>query len=108
MNRLTLKINNEYITKDTKCMKNKYIHKLGQLEDIEEELEMPLIKYLEWKTQGKKPYYIHNGKIIIMAHYSIVVGTKEIHVWNGNTKERTTLYFKDYGTTWALTKEELL
>ena len=34
--RLTIKVNNEYITDDTKCMKNKYINKLGQLEDIEE------------------------------------------------------------------------
>lgn len=90
----------EYISDDTKCMKNKYINKLGQLEDIEEELGIDLITFFKIYNADKvyikgKDYY---WKIRHYNRHSISVGTNKI----------ICLPFKDYGKTWALTKEELL
>ena len=49
MNRLTIKTDKKYITDDTKCMNNKYITKLGKLEDLEEEIGVnDLIHFLKW------------------------------------------------------------
>ena len=45
--RLTIKVNNEYITDDTKCMKNKYINKLGQLEDLMEKYGFETVEDLD-------------------------------------------------------------
>ncbi len=77
--------------------------KLGQLEDIEEELGIDLITlfkalksgvYYKYKDMGVekisklRPITIHKNTIVCDYH--------------------TYKYFKDYGKTWALTKEELL
>ena len=79
------------------------IDKLGQLEDIEEELGIDLITlfkalkdgvYYKYKDMGVekisklRPITIHKNTIVCDYH--------------------TYKYFKDYGKTWALTKEELL
>lgn len=81
--------------------------KLGRLEDWEEKIEMPLIKFLEWKIENKIPYCIIEGKIKKVAHYSWLVERNIIEVWDANLKKRYRFHFRDYGKTWALTKEEL-
>lgn len=81
------------------------IHKLGLLEDIEEELGIDLITLFKAQTQG---FYIINvsNKIekVRLSEWRFNLIKKEVHriQWNNH------LLFSDYGKTWALTKEELL
>lgn len=84
------------------------IDKLGQLEDWEEKIEMPLIKFLEWRIENKLPYCIIEGKIKKVAHYSWLMERNIIEVWDANLKKRYRFHFRDYGKNWALTKDELL
>lgn len=80
--------------------------KLGQLEDIEEELEIDLIKYLKAIRQ-QKVWVLYNGKII----------TTDVVYWTSDIFNKLYLWFidgepmvvscEDYGKIWALTKEEL-
>lgn len=108
MERLTIKVNNEYITDDTKCMKNKYINKLGQLEDIEEELGIDLITLFKVYING---FYIKGEEEKQYIDFenpinSIAFKNKEMFYGHKWTYQYVKLY--DYGKTWALTKEELL
>lgn len=101
------------------CIISECSSKLGQLEDIEEELGIDLITlinilinifdkgfYISIHAFGSKERYtFHNdarymklsiaSKSLILYHYA----------WSD--EEYTEYYFKDYGKTWALTKEEL-
>lgn len=85
-------------------------HKLGQLEDIEDELGIDLItlfKALKNGFYGKQPW--SDGKI---KHY-----TSKTHDFGFDAKRLLTYStgyeiddeygIKDYGKTWALTKGEL-
>lgn len=80
------------------------LNKLGQLEDIEEELGIDLITL--FKVFNGKDIFIkesYTGEIINRGSFYPNVKYKEIHdgyCWH--------LKFEDYGKTWALTKEELL
>ena len=79
------------------------INKLGQLEDIEEELGIDLITL--FKVFSGKDIFIkesYTGEIINRGSFYPNIRYKEIHdgySWH--------LKFEDYGKTWALTKEEL-
>ena len=73
--------------------------KLGQLEDIEEELGIGLDTLYELLIRGC--YYKCNNEILY-TFGDVSVSNKCI--CNPYNKE---LLFKDYGKTWALTKEEL-
>lgn len=90
----------------------KACQKLGQLEDIEEELGIDLITLFQALKNGV--YYFTNGNqltkdcVWLLDNY-ISVGTREKLSYSFMTAfERQTLSFQDYGKTWALTKEELL
>ena len=121
MTRLTRKRNNklypyEYSDIDD-CMQGTPIDKLGQLEDIEEELEIDLILYLKVMTKrriyikGKEPEWAGNG-----ANKNAI---EKYYVEKFNKSWLEVRYDKDcdlhliknplecYGKTWALTKEEL-
>lgn len=84
--------------------------KLGQLEDIEEELGIDLITLFKGAFDGI--YFIHpskdNDKKEILDGW-IDLGTieKMEHSFCVENKSLCCLSFKDYGKTWALTKEEL-
>lgn len=96
----------EYDTDNTKDMPAnniwKAVNKLGQLEDIEEELGIDLITLFKALKGGiwfiyHKPEYEKNpdlelnwGKWMLRIDYNIAVN------------------INDYGKTWALTKGELL
>lgn len=83
-------------------------NKLGQLEDIEEELGIDLITYFKIKKAKSvfvkesgndiSEMLVRNSKDNIDVCYKGFVNIPECD---------SSLYFKDYGKTWALTKEEL-
>lgn len=88
--RLTLK-NKEWACQLTTDMYNK----LHDLEDIEEELGIELVTLFKSVLNG---FYVKDGNGITFVHKTDV-------------KEKLMFFkeslFKDYGKTWALTKEEL-
>lgn len=76
--------------------------KLGKLEDIEDELGISIEALL------KKPYFTifyRDEKGIIQESSIFAVYLQEFCVIA--CFNQTKFYFKDYGKTWALTKEEL-
>lgn len=76
-------------------------NKLGQLEDIEEELGIDLITLFEalkfpiYTKESDEAIWCSNRLMYFLKYFALVIG------------EDTVLYLKDYGKTWALTKEEL-
>ena len=125
MSRLTKKNNIEYFPIFEHETKGKYydlVHKLGQLEDIEEENGLDLITLFKALKNG---FYIkYKGKIVHIfpdKHITINFWYKTINVFIPPKffidceKRRDYLseeideeyWFKDYGKTWALTREEL-
>lgn len=84
------------------------IQKLGKLEDIEDELGIDLVTLFKAMKQGhiwaKNTY----GKLECVCDYSL--NYNDLGYWFLSTGEG--LYdvadLKDYGKTWALTKDELL
>ena len=81
----------------------KACQKLGQLEDIEEELGIDLITLFKALRNGF--YYKDiNEKVIFISKHNIFgydARTSQFDTWFGK------IYYDDKGT-WALTKEELL
>jgi hypothetical protein len=77
------------------------VEKLGKLEDIEEELGIPLevlFKALKEGVWVKEDMWNNNYKIINSGYV-----INEYCIYNNDFARST----KDYGETWALTKEEL-
>ena len=109
--RLTRKIGKTYEQNNVFMDAKKEINKLGQLEDLEEELGIDLITLFKGAFDGiwfrfpskdveKKELlfsFIDMGSIDKMEHSFLVL----------NEDIRCCLSFLDYGKTWALTKEEL-
>ena len=91
------------------------INKLGQLEDIEDELGISLETYVRLHQDGfygicedddhEKPYiYQFDNRC-----FNIFADDKTIVVYFEDSNEEYRTYrIKDYGKTWALTNEELL
>lgn len=85
--------------------------KLGQLEDIEDELGIDLITLFKALKNGcfAKETFDYMGKTqtqIIFTEFTYLYYTDDIGAYfiHIRTKDH---YLKDYGKTWALTKEEL-
>lgn len=100
MNRLTYKVNDHYYFDNIDELIDAS-NKLGKLEDIEEELGVDLItlfKCIEYGFYTKYNYYPSYCNTFDLE-------TKLIKV--NDCDEHFTLNFKDYGKTWALTREEL-
>lgn len=131
MNRLTRKIKGYYSVDLRTCLPMEYeqiensnacVDKLGKLEDIEDELGIDLTTLFMALKDG---FYIkYNGEIIHIfsdKHITINFWYKIINVFippkffidckkGANYLSETIdeeYWFKDYGKTWALTKEEL-
>ena len=85
--------------------------KLGQLEDIEEELGIDLITLFKAVKYGV--YYFTNGTQLTRDYVYLTdnytsVGIREKLSYSFLTAfGRQILLFNEYGKTWALTKEEL-
>lgn len=120
MTRLTRKVNKEWhyeidyhtIDGDRKALGDlKFVNKLGQFEDVEEAWGIDLIKYLEAVRQ-QRVWVLHNGKLLQTKE---VYWTSDIYdslyLWldclKFDNEEPIVVSNKDYGKTWALTKEEL-
>ena len=102
--RLTEKLENEHYKVSPKFYEISFIasDKLGQLEDIEEELGIDLITLFKALTNGV--YYLNKQKELHWCQArNLVISQKSLRVYRHHYK-----LFKDYGKTWALTKEELL
>ena len=84
------------------------VNKLGQLEDVEEELGIDLITLFKAFSQGI--YVKELGRKTTVWKYVDDEGGKYLGAWHNDfEKEHNTIFvhLKDYGKTWALTKEEL-
>ena len=116
--RLTNKNGDNYIfawqfDKNLKALSKKKIfqniaNKLGQLEDIEEELGIDLITFFKYLFADK--FYVKDKYLGIVERLFWSISRNYVEVVEekypyGDCTE--TLNFKDYGKTWALTKEEL-
>ena len=123
MNRLTKKaqfVRNLITGKEIKYISNESdqmcVDKLGKLEDIEEELGIDLITLFKalkdgiWTNQeqwygDEKQGEIRFFQVRLLLEEN-AIGCIHNSMWKGKEVIRT-LYFKDYGKTWALTKEKL-
>lgn len=91
--RLTIKTENNYDTETqllTEC-----VNKLGQLEDIEEELGIDLITLFKALKNGIYGKIGNKIESILAPHLSWY--NQEIYIFK----------IKDYGKTWALDKKDL-
>jgi hypothetical protein len=85
--------------------------KLGQLEDIEEELGIDLITLFNALKFGVY-YFTNAGQLTrdyvwLMDNYMGVRTNGKLSYSFMTMFQKQTLLFNDYGKTWALTKEEL-
>lgn len=74
------------------------VDKLGRLEDLEDELGIDLVTLFKALKEGfvdENEEYHHFSNLFI----------DEIEIFD--SYEKVSFYLKDYGKTWALTKEEL-
>jgi hypothetical protein len=96
---------NAYMWKDNSYNHSRLgIDKLGQLEDIEEELGVDLIKLLKAKTT----FYKRDNGEIEENDESFVIDLEEKGIDFVICGEIDEMYmFADYGKTWAFTKEEI-
>lgn len=91
----------------------KVIDKLGQLEDIEEELGIELsvlfkaIKNGVWVWNDKKHTEYFKDKVYGFTNYKTKDGLTEYKTKTFRLIGVDYYEMKDYGKTWALTKEEL-
>ena len=105
--RLTIKTENNYDTETqllTECVK-----KLGQLEDIEEELGIDLITLIKALKNGiwwKGITSFNTSGIFFEENPQLYIKNKLL-IKITFMKNQDYVYLKDYGKTWALTKEEL-
>lgn len=76
-----------------------------ELKDIEEKLGLPLTTYFKLVYADYVYCYGYGNTIMKCNITNVDVRNKSISCWNGVTSMRKT--FADYGTWWALTKEEL-
>ena len=115
-----IKLANDYSTREeTKRKKGDYtildnvkpfdaINKLGQLEDIEEELGIDLVTLFKALKNGF--YYKGKEKKCRSCYVSACFGSIELKnagIRYSTISNQKYFYFNDYGKTWALTKEEL-
>lgn len=84
----------------TECIK-----KLGQLEDIEDELGISLFTLFDATFNGV--YYITNGQIINTKDMGFSVAFYKDYLLIMDNELEHAFRTKDYGKTWALTKGEL-
>lgn len=119
MNRLTKKaqfIRNLITGKEIKYISNESdqmcVDKLGALEDIQEELDIDLIKAIELCKQvnSKKVIYIKDewGTYPIKILDNLDVELFNHRLYSNSRGIYVSLDLFNYGKTWALTKEELL
>ena len=95
-------------------LRNSVLNKLGQLEDIEEELGIDLITLFKALKQGYIYVKLEDGIIkrdVDMLDFKegvrCVLFDKSCQVDNNMQCYQMLNYIQDYGKSWALTKKEL-
>ena len=78
-------------------------NKLGQLEDIEEELGIDLITLFKAIKEGVYTIHSNGERRIPCLAYNGAVG----YILDFKYEQEAQYILSDYGKTWALTKEEL-
>ena len=124
MNRLTKKNNIGYFPAYERETKENYydlVHKLGVLEDLEEEIGMSLLLLFRILKHGciiykYKPFCaskhiiiescIINGLFYESGQYGLEIYNEEDDI-DEEYNNFKYAYIKDYGITWAIKKEEL-
>jgi len=99
------------LTDKDKTYMNNTMTKLQVIENIEEELGIDLITLFKALTNGLYgKFYLENGEpnIIFNSNKFNFIDKEHKCFDSYFSPHPTHLYFKDYGKTWALTKEELL
>ena len=107
MNRLTKKNDIGYFPAYERETKENYydlVHKLGVLEDLEEELGIDLIILFKALKQ-KYVFHEENLKIELLGLH---IKSDELYLYGfvEDTMHAVYLRLKDYGKTWTMTKEE--
>ena len=113
MKRLTKKdkrtLSGYYIPTDYSNYHEKEFIKLGQLEDLEEELGIDLITLFKAKKEGiyyktinHNIYYISKNCLCLEFNYEWELWVENHSILNG-----LLIHLKDYGKTWSLRKEDL-
>ena len=85
----------------------KIIEKLGQLEDIEEELGIDLVTLFKALKDG---FYVKGEDGKCFADFESPAGKLSLscgELFYGHIRSYQYIKLKDYGKTWALTKKEL-
>lgn len=82
---------------------NKAFNKLGRLERIEQELGIPLEVLFKALKDG---VYYDDGDDVDFSYTSLFNDEDDCE-WYFTTDSATFVELKDYGKTWALTREEL-
>ena len=110
MNRLTRKREDGLYEEIDTCMVSNCSDKLGQLENIEEELGIDLITLFKALKNGIWENDKYCNKILYLKPEDFTIILKEKYIyyeWGWPGPDYFIYYFNDYGKTWALTKEEL-
>ncbi len=92
----------------TKTLVQMGMNKLGEHEDIEEELGIDLVTFFKYLS-AKEVFFINDHNEVRKAVVRSIdkkglIVFEEAFYWG---ECDFTLYFNEYGKTWALTKEEL-
>ena len=108
MNRLTKKNDIGYFPAYERETKENYydlVHKLGVLEDLEEELGIDLIILFKALKQ-KYVFHEENLKIELLGLH---IKSDELYLYGfvEDTMHAVYLRLKDYGKTWTMAKEKL-
>ena len=108
MSRLTKKNNIGYFPAYERETKENYydlVHKLGVLEDIEDELELDLITLFKVLKQR----FVYDKDQVKIELLGLHIKSDELYLYGfvENTMQAVYLRLKDYGKTWTITKEKL-
>ena len=108
MNRLTKKNDIGYFPAYERETKENYydlVHKLGVLEDLEEELGIDFIIL----SKILKQRFVYNNDQVKIELLGLHIKSDELYLYGfvENTMQAVYLRLKDYGKTWTITKEKL-
>ena len=108
MNRLTKKNNIGYFPAYERETKENYydlVHKLGVLEDLEEEIGIDFITL----SKILKQRFVYNNDQVKIELLGLHIKSDELYLYGfvEDTAHAVYLRLKDYGKTWTITKEKL-
>ena len=108
MNRLTKKNDIGYFPAYERETKENYydlVHKLGVLEDLEEEIGIDFITL----SKILKQRFVYDNDLVKIELLGLHIKSDELYLYGfvEDTTHAVYLRLKDYGKTWTITKEKL-